>query len=202
MNNIYLPLAQGLSYIVSPVYAQKRSLGWQVLAVIVGSLFLTLASYIQVPMVPVPVTMQTYAICLVGALYGWRLGALTVIFWLLEAVAGLPVLAGGAGGYLDFVGPTAGYLFAFPLVAAIVGYFAERGYNGERAFIAFLVMLGAGAFCLLLGAIWLAFGIGIGVEKAIAYGVLPFIAGDFLKSALGGLTLKWFVFIKKRLPRH
>ena len=189
--------AQHLSNVLSPVYAQKRSLIWQALAVFFGSLFLTMASYIEVPMFPVPMTMQTYAVCLVGALYGWRLGALTIVFWLCEAVAGLPVLSGGAGGYLHFIGPTGGYLFAFPLVGIIVGALAERGWNGERPFLAFFAMLLGSALCLLLGAAWLA--VSIGMTKAIDYGILPFLAGDILKCALAAATLKGITVVGERL---
>lgn len=77
----------------SPLRLQERSLGWQAGAVVLGTLFLALSSYIQVPMVPVPVTMQTFAVTLVGALYGWRLGAITIAAWLAEGAvwpAGLP----------------------------------------------------------------------------------------------------------------
>ncbi|TIM74745.1 MAG: biotin transporter BioY, partial [Mesorhizobium sp.] len=92
------------------------SLSWQTGAVGLGTVFLAMASYIEVPMVPVPVTMQTFAVTLIGAVYGWRLGAATIVAWLVEGAMGLPVLSGGAAGAHHFVGPTAGYLFAFPVV--------------------------------------------------------------------------------------
>lgn len=189
--------AQTLTTVLSPAYLQKRSLAWQAAAVVVGSLFLTISSYIEVPMVPVPITMQTFAVCLVGALYGWRLGAVTIVAWLLEAVAGLPVLAGGAGGYGPFIGPTAGYLFSFPIIGGIVGALCERGWNGDRVFLAFIAMLIGGTVCLVLGAAWLA--LSIGFEKAIAYGVTPFLVGDVLKSALAAATLKGLATIRQRL---
>jgi biotin transport system substrate-specific component len=138
----------------------------------------------------VPVTMQTFAVTLVGALYGWRLGALTVVAWLAEAAVGLPVLAGGAGGLAHFAGPTGGYLFSFPVVAGLVGWLAERGWNAERVLWAFAAMLIGNGLCLVLGAIWLA--AMIGAEKAIALGVTPFILGGVLKSALAAATLKVF----------
>ncbi|TIL81237.1 MAG: biotin transporter BioY, partial [Mesorhizobium sp.] len=97
------------------------SLSWQIGAVGLGTVFLALASYIEVPMVPVPVTMQTFAVTLIGAVYGWRLGAATIVAWLVEGAIGLPVLSGGAAGGHHFVGPTAGYLFAFPVVGALTG---------------------------------------------------------------------------------
>ncbi len=88
-----------------------------------------------------------------------------------------------SAGAHHFVGPTAGYLFAFPLVAALTGWLAERGWNGERVILAFLAMLAGNALCLVLGAAWLA--VGIGIEQAIIYGVTPFVIGGVLKSALG-----------------
>lgn len=172
----------------SPLRLQGRSLGWQAGAVVLGTLFLALSSYIEVPMVPVPVTMQTFAVTLIGALYGWRLGAVTITAWLVEGATGFPVLAGGAAGVQHFVGPTGGYLFAFPVVAALVGWLAERGWNGNRVVLAFAAMLLGNLACLGLGTVWLA--VMIGTEKAITFGFLPFLLGGLLKSALGAATLK------------
>lgn len=164
------------------------SLSWQIGAVVLGTVFLALASYIEVPMVPVPVTMQTFAVTLIGAVYGWRLGAATIVAWLVEGAIGLPVLAGGAAGAHHFVGLTAGYLFAFPVVGALTGWLAERGWNGNRPWLAFASMLLGNALCLVLGAAWLS--IAIGIEQAIVHGVTPFLIGGALKSALAAVTLK------------
>lgn len=179
--------AASLTPAFSPLDLQSRPLVWQVGAVVLGTLFLTLSSYVEVPMVPVPVTMQTFAVTLVGALYGWRLGAITIIAWLAEAVAGLPVLSGGAAGAQHFVGPTAGYLFAFPVVGALVGFLAERGWNGRSPLLAFVSMLLGNALCLVLGAAWLT--VLFGAEVAWTSGVTPFIVGGVLKSALGAALL-------------
>jgi len=172
----------------SPLDLQSRPLIWQAGAVILGTLILAASSYISVPMIPVPVTMQTFAVALVGALYGWRLGAITIIAWLLQGALGLPVLAGGAAGALHFVGPTGGYLFAFPIAGALAGWLAEKGWNGNRVGLAFANMLLSNAVCLILGAAWLA--VMIGLEQAIMLGVTPFLIGAVLKSALGAATLK------------
>lgn len=180
----------------SPLNPQSRSLTWQVAAVGLGTMLLTASSYVTVPMYPVPVTMQTFAILLVGALYGWRLGTLTIIAWLTQAAVGLPVLAGGAAGLAHFAGPTAGYIFSWPLMTALVGGLAERGWNGDRPLLAFLAMLAAGALCLGMGAIWLTGFIGL--DKAIALGVTPFLLGDALKAALGAATLKLLATGKRR----
>ena len=149
----------------SPLAPQNRCLAWKVAAVFLGSLFLALSSYIEVPMVPVPVTMQTFAVTLVGALYGWRLGGATIVAWLIEGALGLPVLAGGAAGFVHFMGPTGGYLFAFPVAGMVAGFLAERGWNGHRVALAFLAMLAGNALCLLLGAAWLSLMIGVGSAR-------------------------------------
>ena len=171
----------------SPLQLQSRPLVWQAAAVALGSVFLALSSYVEVPIYPVPMTMQTFAVTLVGALYGWRLGALTIVAWLLEGALGLPVLAGGAAGPAHFMGPTGGYLFAFPVIGALVGWLAERGWNGQRVILAFAAMLLGNVVCLALGASWLA--VSIGVEQAITFGVTPFLIGAVLKSALGAAVL-------------
>jgi biotin transport system substrate-specific component len=160
----------------------------QIGAVVLGSAILTLSSYIEVPMIPVPMTMQTLAVTAIGAMFGWRLGAGAVLVWLTEAAAGLPVLAGDhLGGLLVFAGPTAGYLFAFPLMAALTGWLGSRGWN-EKLVPAFVSMLLGNALCLMLGGLWLA--LLIGPEKAFLYGVAPFALGGIVKSCIAAVGLK------------
>lgn len=181
-----------------PLRLSERSALVRACAVLLGTAILALSSQISVPMVPVPVTMQTLAVTLIGALYGWRLGAVTILAWLAEAAMGLPVLSNGGAGLAPFVGPTAGYLFAFPFVAAMVGYLAERGWNGRNLPLAFAAMLLGNALCLLIGAAWLA--TLIGVERALLAGVVPFLLGGLLKSALGATILKAFTRQRAQAP--
>jgi len=171
----------------SPLDLQARPAFVQLGAVVLGTLVLAIASQISVPMLPVPMTMQTLAVILIGALYGWRLGAITVIAWLGEAALGLPVLANGNGGLVPFMGPTAGYLASFPFVAMLVGWLAERGWNGRRPALAFVSMLSGHALCLMFGGLWLA--TLIGPEKALLAGVVPFLLGTLVKSGLGAAVL-------------
>ncbi|MBO3759181.1 biotin transporter BioY [Ciceribacter sp. L1K23] len=170
-----------------PLGLSNRSLAAKTALVLFGTGVLALASQISVPMVPVPVTMQTFAITVIGVLYGWRLGALTVLAWLGEAMLGLPVLANGSGGLAPFAGPTAGYLAAFPLVAALTGWLAEKGWAAERVFLSFSAHLVANVLCLVIGGAWLASLIGF--EKALMLGVAPFLIGAVLKSALAAALL-------------
>ena len=170
-----------------PLGISARPLGVQALLLVAGTVILAIASQISVPMVPVPITMQTFAITMIGVLYGWRLGTLTVLAWLGEAMMGLPVLANGNGGLAPFVGPTAGYLAAFPIIAFLAGYLAEKGWTGEHVVKSFLAHFAANILCLVIGGAWLA--ILLGFEQGMALGVTPFILGAVLKSALAAALL-------------
>jgi biotin transport system substrate-specific component len=183
MTTILAPAARGFD----PLGISGRSLPVQAALLLFGTAVLAIASQISVPMVPVPITMQTFALTMLGVLYGWRLGALTVLAWLGEAMMGLPVLANGGGGLAPFVGPTAGYLVSFPIIAALAGYLAEKGWTGERVIKSFLAHLSANILCLVIGGAWL--GYLIGAEKGLALGVTPFILGAVLKSALAAALL-------------
>lgn len=182
----------------SPLRLSDRSPLVQACAVLIGTGILALSSQISVPMVPVPVTMQTLAVTLIGAFYGWRLGSVTIVAWLLEGALGLPVFSKGAAGAAHFIGPTGGYLFSFPIVGALVGWLAERGWNGRNLPLAFAAMLLAHALCLAIGAVWLATLIGF--ERAVIAGVVPFLLGSLVKSALGAAILKAFTREKRQVP--
>ena len=184
-----MPAMDTRQFLVSdPLRLAGRSVLAKTLFVLAGTLALALASQIAVPMYPVPVTMQTFAITMIGVLYGWRLSALTVLVWLGEAALGAPVLANGSGGLAPFVGPTAGYLASFPVIAAVAGYLAERGWTGERYVRSFAAHLAANILCLAIGGAYLAYLLG--GEKAWLLGIAPFILGACLKSALAAALLK------------
>lgn len=172
----------------------------QLAAVILGTAVLTLSAYMTVRLPPVPVSMENFAVVMVGALYGWRLGGITIVAWLLEGALGMPVLAGGSGGIMCFFGPTGGYLFSYPLVGALAGWLVARGWDGSRPLLAFCAMGLANALCLLLGAAWLA--VLIGPANAFASGVAPFIPGDFLKAILAALTLGSWYSVKRNMGRE
>lgn len=192
-------MSQDLSSTVS-LPASRHSNGVRQLALVLGgTAVLTASSYVSIPMQPVPVSLQTFAVLMVGALYGWRLGGLTVLAWLLEAALGMPVLAGGKGGLAPFFGPTAGYLLAFPLGAVLMGWLAARGWDGTHPLRAFGAMLLCTTLILLLGGAWL--GAMIGAAKGWQLGVLPFLVGDVVKSALGAATLALWHTARTRLPR-
>ena len=158
---------------------------------VVGFSLLTAAAAqvaVPLPWTPVPLTGQTFAVLLTGALLGPRLGALAMLAYLAEGAAGLPFYKGGAGGahYL-FLSPTAGYLLAFPAAAFVTGLLAERGW--DRRFWSAAAAMWLGSLVILAaGWAWLALFYRTAGE-AFAAGVAPFLAGDVVKIALAAAAL-------------
>jgi biotin transport system substrate-specific component len=161
-----------------------------VLLVVGFSLLTALAAQVVIPLpwTPVPVTGQTFAVLLTGALLGSRLGALAMLAYLAEGAAGLPFFKGGAGGahYL-FLSPTTGYLLAFPAAAFITGLLAERGWDRRFATAAAAMWLGS---LVILGAGWAWLALFYQTPgAAFAAGVAPFLVGDVVKIALAAAAL-------------
>ncbi len=153
-----------------------------------GVLLLALSAKVNLPLPLVPMTLQTLVVVLIGAAYGAQLGAATLLAYLASGGAGLPVFAGPVGGLAPLLGPTAGYLGGFVVAAVLVGWFAERGYDRSVPKL-FAAMLAGHLAILTLGFTWLAFGLHLGVAKAWWIGVVPFLAGSLVKSALGATLL-------------
>lgn len=162
------------------------ALRWAVLMAI-GSLFLAVCAQLQVPLQPVPITMQTFGVLLLGMAYGSRLGAATVALYLAEGAFGLPVFAEFKGGLPVLMGPTGGYLFGFVIAAWLVGALAERGWDRSIHRTA-LAMLFGNIVLYIPGLIWLAGFVG-GAKEAIQFGLAPFWIGDILKLALAAVLL-------------
>ena len=152
-----------------------------------GSVFVALFARVQLPFVPVPLTGQTLGVLLVGGFLGARLGALSLSLYLMEGALGLPVFARG-GGVAYLLGPTGGYLFAFPLAAFLAGYLVEQG-AARRFLPALLAMLAAAFSVFLLGVPWLGLYLGADLGRALALGFYPFVPGEVLKAALAALIL-------------
>jgi biotin transport system substrate-specific component len=154
--------------------------------VLAGSGLMYLSAQIAVPANPVwgvPITLQTLAIPVLVALLGRELGTLAVLAYLVEGLAGLPVFSGHLGGIARFFGPlasTAGYLVGFPIAAYAVGTLYQRGLAGSYGSRFLAVFLGT-AVVFVTGALWLAFGMGLGLGRAVALGVVPFLVGDVAK---------------------
>ena len=157
-----------------------------------GSLLLGLVAQIAIPLPfsPVPITGQTFGVLLIGATLGSKRGALCILTYLAEAIAGLPFFTGGASGIAALAGPTGGYLVGFVLAAYITGWLAERGWDRQLKTNLLAMVLGNIAI-YALGLPWL--GVLIGFDKVLALGLVPFIPGDLVKLLLaaGALPLAW-----------
>ena len=152
--------------------------------VVGGTLLLWASAKVQVPFWPVPATLQTLAVVLIGAFYGSRLGAATVAAYLAEGAAGLPVFAGTPEkgiGLAYMVGPTGGYLAGFLLAAFIIGRLVESGFARNLPTVALSVGT-AHAAVHLCGLAWLS--AAIGMSNAVNAGFLPFVPADVVKMAL------------------
>ncbi|MCW5771025.1 MAG: biotin transporter BioY [Rhodospirillaceae bacterium] len=171
--------------IAAALWPAADEAGWRamraVLLALVGSLVIAVSAQFQVPMYPVPMTMQTFAVVVIGAAYGARLGFATVLLYLAEGAIGLPVFAGMKGGAIHLLGPTGGYLVGFALAAGVVGWLADRGWDRGLLRTAFAMFAGH-VVIFALGLGWLAHLIG--AAKAIEFGFVPFVPGLFLKVAL------------------
>ena len=148
---------------------------------IAGTLIVAAAAQVNVPMLPVPMTLQSLAVLMIGAAYGARLGAATLALYALEGAMGLPVFAQFQSGVML---ASFGYVLGFIAAAYVVGYLAERGWDRSAPKMFAAMLLGA-AVLYVPGLIWLS--AWIGVEKAVQFGLMPFILGDVVKAAVAAL---------------
>lgn len=183
---------------LADVAVPRPGLAHHVLLVTAASVFTALAAQLEVrlPFTPVPVTGQTFAVLLTGALLGARRAFWAQALYLAEGCAGLPVFSGGGAGALHLLGPTGGYLLSFPFAAAVVGALAGRGWDRR-----FVTMLAA----MLLGSVVVFAGGVAGLARfepasaLVATGVLPFVPGDLVKATLAAIV---FPAIWQRLPHN
>jgi biotin transport system substrate-specific component len=172
-----------------PLRSMHRRLR-EILIVIGGSAALAVAAQIVGPGSPVPITMQSLVVLAIGITAGPRLGTAAVLAYLAEGAAGLPVFAHMSGTLVHLTGPTGGYLLAFLPAVWVTGHLARTDW-GQRTSGLFLNYLLGHGIILALGAAYLATFTGIG--RAVALGVVPFLIGSVVKSALGtaaGLALR------------
>ncbi|MBE0530177.1 MAG: biotin transporter BioY [Rhodospirillales bacterium] len=178
--------------LVSALWSAAAGAGWLRTAVlaVVGSLLLTVSAKVQVPFWPVPMTMQTFVVVVIGMAYGPRLGVATLTLYLAQGALGLPVFAGTPEkgiGLAYMVGPTGGYLVGYLLAVMGCGYLAERGW--DRNFFTTAVAVIVGDVILFVpGVLWL--GVLFGWSKPIlAWGLTPFLLGELTKMALAAVVM-------------
>ncbi len=157
--------------------------------ILAGSLFVAILAQISIPLPfsPVPITGQTFAVLLVGAVLGSRRGLASMVLYLMEGALGLPFFAGGSGGVHVLFGATAGYLAGFLAAAFLTGWLAEHGWD-RRFRSSILIFIGGNLIIYVFGVAWLAIVLG-SLQKAILAGLLPFLIGDALKLLGAALAL-------------
>jgi biotin transport system substrate-specific component len=168
----------------------RGAVATEVLLVVGASVLIAISAQVAVPspFSPVPLTLQPLAILLVGAALGSTRAAAAAVLYLLEGISGLPVFAQGHAGPGWLLGPTAGFLYSFPVAAWIAGRFSERGWNGS-------MLRALGGMLLALGALyaggwsWLASAWGLGARNAATMAIMPFLAADVVKVAIAACLL-------------
>lgn len=179
---------------LSKAFLPTQTLAARALMVLGGTVIIALAARVSVPMYPVPMTLQTLAVLLVGLTMGWRMGLATVAAYIAEAAAGLPVLA--AGSVLG--GPTSGFIIGFLPMVALAGVAADLG---ARRFVPALVASVAASLLIYVpGVLWLDAVTPLSFGGAIEKGMLPFVAGDMVKSVLAALAVAggWVALGRRR----
>lgn len=163
---------------------------------VLGSLLITAAAKVNVPVWPVPVTLQSMAIAIIVGAFGFRLGVATVALYLAQGLAGIPVFAGSFAGLPYLLGPTGGFLIGFLVNAAVTGWLADRGAM-RNILSGFGAMLAGNAVMFVFGFVWLLALSGSAswidpaspVASAWRGAVQPFIVWDILKMAFAALTV-------------
>jgi biotin transport system substrate-specific component len=158
--------------------------------VALGVALITASAHVRIPMWPVPVTMQTFAVMMIGAAYGPALAGATVAAYLALGAAGVAVFAGGVGGAIYLTGPTAGYLVGFLFAALSVGALTRRGWDRTVVGMGGALLIGNIAL-YLCGLGWLSylFAAEKGIGWVLHMGLFVFLPGDLLKLALGALLV-------------
>ncbi|MEM9850894.1 MAG: biotin transporter BioY [Pseudomonadota bacterium] len=157
--------------------------------VLAGVALLTLCAKVQfwLPGSPVPATLGTFGVLIVGAGYGARLGVVTLVAYLMLGAAGAAVFAGEKAGLAYLTGGTGGYLLGYVLAAGAVGALARRGWDRSIVWMALALILG-NALIYVPGLLWLR-GFADSWAQTLAWGITPYLLGDALKLALAALLL-------------
>ncbi len=183
MQSMFSTQAPTLSHVVWPEKTNQW-LRFLVFA-IAGSIALTLSAKVSIPAVPVPFTLQTLVVLLLGFAYGPALAGATIALYLLQGALGLPVFQGTPEkgiGLAYMMGPTGGYLAGFFVAAVVCGKLAQRGWDRRFSTMALGMVIG-NAIIYALGLAWL--GSLIGWDKPVLqYGMVPFLVGDLIKIAI------------------
>ena len=171
---------QSYPIVQNPISSQTFRLAKDLLQILGGALFLSLASQVTIPLTPVPLTMQTFAVMILALTLGSVKGTLAVVAYLIETMFGLPVLANAASSPLAIVGVRGGYLFGFIIQCYLSGLLFEKASSKAISYATMLVSLVMiSALQMFLGSLWLSSLVGL--KAALMAGFIPFVPGEFLK---------------------
>lgn len=188
-------MSQSLKIAKAQAYLKSKAFLLHGLQVIVGSLFLAVISLAKVPLYPTPMTLQTLGVFMIGLALGSKRGAMAVFLYLLEATCGWPVLSGGISNPLWMIGPNAGFLWGFLPATFVIGYLMET--FRKKTFVKALFSVICGQVCIyIMGVSWLACFFGF--KKAIAVGVVPFLATMPIKVFLATIAYKPMLWVKQK----
>lgn len=175
----------------------RKSLAADIVLVLTGVLLMAASAQVTIPLYPVPVTGQTFAVLLVGTALGFNRGLISTTLYVALGSAGLPIFQNGASGFA--FGPTLGYLIGFIASAAVTGYLAERGFDKTWWKVAITFLAGTAAI-YAFGLTWLSIFLGsVGAPNdllsTLTAGLFPFLIGDALKAAAAAalLPLSWLL---------
>jgi biotin transport system substrate-specific component len=178
-----------------------RTLATDAALIVSGAALTALAAQLALPLWPVPITGQTFAVLLVGAVLGASRGAISMLTYIILGAAGLPVFTGATSGIA--FGATFGYIVGFIAAAAVVGWLAQLGWQKKVVGVIGSFVIG-NAVIYAFGLPWLAFvlqnlGIASDIQAVAVAGLLPFLVGDALKIALAAVALPiaWKLLGKK-----
>jgi biotin transport system substrate-specific component len=187
-----------LPLVVMDAIWPKKGWFWAFALVIVGSQLIAFLAQLEIPLLPVPITGQTFGVLLIGAVLGSRLGTITVLTYIASGALGLPVFASGGSGVATLAGPTAGYLLGFVFAAFLVGWLSEWGWD-RRVLTTAAAMLFGTLIIYVPGVIWLSRFAGW--DNVFALGIAPFLFGDLLKVVLAAIALPFGWKLIGRQPK-
>jgi biotin transport system substrate-specific component len=198
-----LTLAAGRPTLADRFFA--RSIVTDTALVVAGAALTAGAAQLAIPMWPVPITGQTFAVLFVGTVLGATRGGISLGLYALLGLVGLPVYSGSASGWSVLAGPTGGYIIGFVLAAILTGWLAQRQW--DRRFVGMLVSFLAGSFVIYAVALpWLAFSLGrLGapndLSSVLKGGLYPFILGDTVKALIAAALVPLVWKVTKPRPK-
>ena len=173
-------------------FFQYRNIFMDIFMILLSVAMMGLLSNLQIPLWPVPITMQTFGVFLIAFFFGSNKGTISILLYLIVGLLGLGVFAGYSSGYAPFIGPTGGYLIGFVAMVFIVGKLIEKGYGRTKRSVLWCMIFGEAILYVFgLTGLYLAMP-NITLLQTFSYGFFPFIIGDSIKI---GMSIALFPYL-------